>query len=396
MHSNHSAKINPYAPATSEFDGQERVSHAFPVSGIHFVGVLDLRLARNTRKVSVTIGSIFAVSFIGVLMSAAVTLASEAAIVILGFAAGLTALALWGFVHGQTDRPLIRFDWMQGPLEGRLGEKRLDIRWCDGESEASFAFPSWSSDLDFSNHYGRLFVIRNIPCFIPKRSVSAADWRHIQTMRPQEEMHRDQVDFLRPPVRPSRDAAWVWPPAEHSFSSDVEKHKLVCAAPRFSRLLFLSSIMMLALVVGTLQPLPNRWATLIALSIIAICSGLFWLAAELGRRGWLSPVGAVGRRRSSQPAPTYDRWIDLHRLLVGYHDAWICVPWAAVQKATVSPHAVQFSLTPLGLDAWFLERGAFTEQQWQAIIGQVRSRAPKVSMWGAVRRSPRKRASNDG
>jgi hypothetical protein len=315
-------------------------------------------------------------------------MADAGASAILGIAAALTALAIWAFVHGQTDRPLLRFHWMHGLTDGKLMPHRLDMRWNDGESEGSFQFPKSSTDLDFLNRHGRLFVLRSIPCFIPIQAVSPDLWKYVKAFRPNHSASQKSAESLRHPPAPSPDTAFVWEPAGESFFSDRRRHESVCAAPIWPRMIFVFAIMFLGLLYGTDQPSPGISRARVAITIVAVFSGVFWLAGELRRRGWLSSRSpSISLRKSVEPAPNYSRWIDSRRLLVGYDDAWICVAWAAVQQATISAYAIQFSFTPLGLDDWVLERGTFTDGQWQAVIDHIRSRTTKVDVWGTARRT---------
>ncbi len=387
MHADESSKINPYAPSTLEIELADEARDSFPQSGLPFAGVVDLRSVRKTRRVSLSVGLVIALSFIGLLLSAAAAMADAGASAILAIAAGLTALAIWAFVHGQTDRPLLRFHWMHGLTDGTLMPHRLDIRWNDGESEGSFRFSRTSAELDFLNRHGRLFVLRSIPCFIPMQSISPDLWQYVKAFRPNHSSSHESAEYLKQPPAPSNDTALTWEPADESFFFDRRRHESVCAAPIWPRMIFVFAIMFLGLLYGIDQQSEGVSTARVAVTVIAMLSGGFWLAVELGRRGWLSSrTPSISLRKSVEPAPNYRRWIDSRRLLVGYDDAWICVPWSAVQQATISQYAIQFSFTPLGLDDWVLERGRFTDRQWQAIIDHVRSRTTRVDVWGAARR----------
>ncbi len=386
MPGNEVSRINPYSPPTLELERPGQAADSFPEAGIRFSGGLDLRGVRQTRRGSLAVGLILACSFMGMLIASAVAWANAAASVILLSAAALTALALWGFIHGQTERPLLKFDWMQGITEGTLTKNRLDIRWNDGESEASLLFPESDTDVDFVNRHGRLFVIRSLPCFVPSGSTSAELWQQIKAFRPPATLRPNSEKRLNEPPAPSQDSAIIWNSSE-SFHDDCAKHHYVCSNPVISRLVFIFAAIMLVPLLIISQQSPERGIPVAGvLVMVALFAGLSWMVGELRRRyGWHPNMLSVQVSDDVDPPPGFDRWIDSERLLVGYSDAWICVSWTAVQKVIISPHALQFSFTPLCLDRWFLERGTFTDEQWQSVINHIRPRALNVTIRGAVR-----------
>lgn len=384
MPAEESFNINPYAPS-STLDYDAPSTGEFPENGIQFSGVIDLPAVKHTRRGSLVVGLTLGLAFIGLLLTAAVGMGGGGAFVVTGLGAGLTGLALWGFIGGQTDRPLLKFDWMQGVTQGTLHRHRLDVSWDDGQSRASLLFPATPTDMDFANSRGRLFVARGLPCFIPRAATSPEDWGQVRRLH----FRRDQSERgdLLPSPASGHDSAIRWPPADHIFAADRQKHEFVCRDPIWSRNGFLFSAIILVLLILMHWSSPGSSnGGILVFTMLTIGSAIFWLSAEWRRRDWLQPKLTFHPARPSEAPPSYERWIDEGQVLVGYHDAWLCIPWSAVQKATISSFAIELSVTPLLLDHWFLERGRFTDQQWSDIIRHVRSRVIKVDVWGAARR----------
>jgi hypothetical protein len=385
MDADQSPKWNPYAPSSFDVDESEVPGDSFPEAGIDFAGTLDLRSVRKTKHASLACGTIVALSFSGLLLVAALIVPAFSSAVLV-IAALLTALTLFAFMHGQTQRPLLKFDWMQGPVDGTLRLDRLDIRWNDGESAGSLGFPANSNDLDFVNRHGRLFVLRGMPCFIPHHALPPGLLRHVKLFRPQPA--RSAKLQLRQPPGPTDETAIVWPASMPSFSGDLARHAFLCADPGFSRTVCLLGIAIVALLwlVDSLRP-PMA---IVTTSTVVAMAGLCWVLREGMRRDWWSTnierLPAIRWSKPGESPPDYARWIDQHRLLIGFCDAWICVPWSAVNRARISPHAIEFSFTPLGLDAWYLERGDHSEQQWRSVIEFVQLRTNQVTRWGTARR----------
>ncbi len=395
MHADETPHLNPYAPSmVSSEAATGDDDDSFPEYGIPFSGVIDLPLVRHTRKVSLVTGVILALSFIGILMAGALLASNEWSLAVLTSSAVITGFALWFFIPSQTDRPLLKFNWMQGVTSGLLRKQRLDIRWNGGESEGSFLFPQTGTELEFLNRRGRLFMIRKIPCFIPRQAVAEGLWSHVKGFRAEHVQGKSQ-QLLNPPLDPSAEPAIVWGAADASFFFDRKKHDFICAAPLRSRWVFVLSVIILGLLLRLPQT-GERANAIIVVGMAMFFSGVLWLSVEWRRRDWGSPaLPSLRPPKLTEPGPNYQRWIDGNRLLVGYHDAWICVPWEAVQQAVVSPYGIQFSFTPLELDAWFLERGTFREDDWQAIVGHVCSRTNTVVAWGSLRRFVGKAVKRD-
>ncbi len=386
MDADQSSKLNPYAPSTSEVHESDQAPDAFPESGIEFAGTLDLRSVRKTQYAPLACGTLVAFSFSGLLLAAALIVPGFSSAMVLVIGALLTALTLFAFMRGQTQRPLLKFDWMQGPVDGKLSSERLDIRWNDGESAGSFGFPAPGTDLDFVYRYGRLFVIRGLPCFIPYHAMAPGLLQHFKRFRPQPTSLQNRQ--LGQPLDPADETAICWPASWESFGGDLVRHNFLCAEPTFSRTLFFLG----AAIVALLLLVDSLWNTLaiIMTSTVVAAVALCWAMREGMRRDWWSTnieaVPSIRWSKSAEPAPGYARWIDQHRLLIGFHDAWICLPWSAVHHTKISPHAIEFSFTPLGLDAWYLERGDHSEQQWREVIKLVQLHAIDVTVWGAARR----------
>jgi hypothetical protein len=120
-----------------------------------------------------------------------------------------------------------------------------------------------------------------------------------------------------------------------------------------------------------------------------LLSGGLWLLREGVRRHW--PIRWAYRRswwRTTNLllAPAYRRWMTDEELMIGRDDGWFRLPWQAIQRAVCSPQGIEFLVDrEQKMNAWFVERGDRSDDQWQQVIARVAARIPNTRCFGSVR-----------
>lgn len=372
---NESANLNPYAPA-SDLDDVDLES--FPQDGITFDGQIDVGSISHTDQTSLVIGLLIALGFVGVLLVGA--LSNSGAAVVLVFAIVVTLFAVFGFVPAQTSRPLTNYRWMNGRVSGRLCPERLDIGWNGGESSACFAFPQISSPQLFSSGRGRLFVLRALPCFIPAEAVEETQWGHVRDFQifPMSDSNQQLWELTEPPQ--GAEALLTWKPADDTFQFDRAHHDRIIASPWVGRI----GIFQL-LLVGVYFISARSYLLYAAIGLFACFFGYAFFK-EAKRRNWIraTPPRRIKPQKLEYP-PQYDRWMSESKFLVGFNDAWICLPWESVQRATITEHAIVLNVAPLLIDSWMFERGDREDGQWNEVIRFVVGKVPTTKVWGRAR-----------
>lgn len=377
-----SDSINPYAPAsqvaTAPWNGNPLNADT---DGIVFHGSLDVDQIRKTDHISLWMGLAIGIGFAGLLLfSGSVALfdapARRSNAMVLIVAGLVTSGAVWGFIAGQTKRPLRKFRWMSGELSGVLWPDRIDIRWQVGE--ASLMIPRNNSPQDYVNRNGRLYVCRGVRCFIPASSVDPAMWRQLKTMHAVEgDPKRVPAD---PPLPPSE--AERWEENLDQTRRDYRLHRHATASPAISRFVFSSGLIMGVIALN--RPDTGVDPVVIVAGTACLVGGVFWLLRMVRKRPFGPPMPLMSGTLPMAKTPGYCRWIDEEHVLVGYADGWIRLPWDAFVVAKASSHGLHLSLDRKSTDTWFLERGQRTVGQWVGVIEFVRQRVP-TKTFGAIR-----------